>query len=215
MLTYHLRTTQQTHHHIQNVKVSIEKKNGGKANGTSVPFQCLDFATFLLILGGNIQENPGPVKYPLLDLFEASLLKSDGTILWWMSPINGCIVFVPQLLRFNNYEQYQLQVEFHWLCLRCLAESLPFVDCSWLSWKSFLASDLPLSLVDHQVCVSTFLVSSFYILLLLTDQWMSRKHSHTGIPGIKFPKMSKSQALAGARSSFLVITDNGSSETFS
>ncbi len=84
----------------------------------------------LLILGGDVQLNPGPIKHPcsicLLSVrSNQRAVLCDGCHLWSHIKCSG--------VSLDDYDRLQVLSEFDWICPRCVAAQMPFADCSVLS----------------------------------------------------------------------------------
>ena len=84
----------------------------------------------LLIVSGDIEVNPGPIKYPC-SVCEKSVksnqqaLSCDSCDRWTHCKCSGVTTV--------RYYDYQLQDYFQWVCPRCLLNELPYKDCSVIS----------------------------------------------------------------------------------
>ena len=87
-----------------------------------------------LLLSGDIQLNPGPgTKYPCTICYKPvkanqMALECDGCLKWTHCKCCG--------VGKDVYQSYQNESTLQWHCPRCLAQSLPFNDCSRVSSDS-------------------------------------------------------------------------------
>jgi len=86
--------------------------------------------SFVLLLSNDISLNPGPVRYPCGVCYKPvcrnqKALLCDICELWSHCKCSG--------IDDKAYSCYQRMGYFTWNCPRCMAGSLPFRDCSFLS----------------------------------------------------------------------------------
>ncbi len=108
----------------------------GRTPAVRQHFENIDMATFpqcliltLLMLAGDVQVNPGPVKYPCSFCLQP-VCKGQRALLCdecdqWS---HACCSSVSM----ERYQHFQQLHEFDWMCSRCLMKDLPFADCSTL-----------------------------------------------------------------------------------
>ena len=105
------------------------------------------FLSLLLLLSGDIQINPGPIKHPC-SLCERSVKSNQRAIL-----CDGCGYWThcrcSGVSKFEYLVYQQSTAPFNWYCPRCLASELPFHDCSHLTFHSHNDSIGVISDISH------------------------------------------------------------------
>ncbi len=115
----------------------LEKITISVSVSMSFPWSCrrrsgmsMVFVICLLLLCGDIEINPGPIKHPCsvcdksVRVNQRALL-CDSCLLWCHCNCS-CISKV-------QYQLFQGSASFDWICPRCLGDQFPFADCSVLS----------------------------------------------------------------------------------
>ena len=89
--------------------------------------------SLVLLLLNDLKPNPGPVRFPCSVCYKSvrvnqRALQCDACAYWCHCTccgVDNC-----------RYSAYQDAVEFSWLCPKCIADVMPFHDCSILSSSS-------------------------------------------------------------------------------
>jgi len=107
---------------------------------------CIEIA-MLLLLSGDIALNPGPVKYPCT-VCNLAVRTNQRALLCDQCGFSMHCSFCG--VNKQQYQLYQNEVKFNWICLRCLARGLLFHDCL------FLTSPVVLCLISRQALIAAF-----------------------------------------------------------
>ena len=84
----------------------------------------------VLVLSNDIKLNPGPVHFPCSVCYKPvrvnqQALQCDACAYWCHCVCCG--------VDYQSYVAFQNAVTFNWLCPKCVANEMPFHDCSTLS----------------------------------------------------------------------------------